>query len=680
MRFIKTLTLAAIMSALLIATGQAYNPPAFDGGCGTFKVSSARTLGKGMLGVGFLESDLSSRSLLKGDLLFQGDTMTGGKGDQHYTAWSRLSITYAPLDYFEFSIAPRMYAVYDKHSNVEGVISDRIRYDGINNDLAKFWLRDLLIKVKGSYPSKVYGRAKFSYAVGLEPFVSIGFPGTTQYIYTDNTTLAEQPDSFLATHGFGNLIPHSTDFGAKFLTTLSLGPASLHGNIGYLKAGSAKPAFMVDYSQLVPARDTLLLDSTARRSYVDSVLMVDPDSWTHPAKETTVVRENQILWGLGLEIDAGPYVTFVLEAGGEKLSGKKSFFYNSPARITPGIRFKTPGGFTIDGGCEFKMTSNSSAPEWNALFGFSVASQTLAKAKPVPQGVISGKVLIANTDSVLMATITMPGYLVDSAGQAKPILQKIDGSFSITVPPGTYRMRVSAGDSFLWQERPAIVADGQTLMMDFPIKRKEYPKGTITGKVVDKKTGNPMGATLYFYGPDRKAMDNPATSDLLTGIYSTQLPPNIYNIQAHAEGYNIETAPAPVNDKQTFIQNFEMRMIPKKGEKVVLSGIKFRSGKADIMASSMPILDEAAKLLKENPTIKVEIGGHTDSRGSAARNQKLSEARAYSVRNYLINKHGIAGERLTAVGYGEDMPMETNKTVRGRAANRRIEFVVMSQQ
>ena len=667
MRFIKTLALSALISALLVSAGQAYNPPAFDGGCGTFKVSSARTLGRGMLGVGFLESDLSSRSLIKGDLFFQGDTMTGGQGDKQYTAWSRLSITYAPLDYFEFSIAPRMHVAYDRHSNVEG-ITGRTRYDKLNYDLAQFWLRDLLIKTKASYPSPVYGKARFSYAVGLEPFVSIGFPVTTSYIYTDNPSAFNRADSALVTHGFTDLVAHTADFGAKFLGTLTLGPASLHGNLGYLKAGRAKESFVIRTDTLVWAADTSMMDTT------------DLAGLVHPAVVGIPVRENKILWGAALEVDAGPYVTFVLEANGEKAKSSKSYFYNSPAKVTPGIRFKTPGGFTIDGGCEFKMGSNSSAPEWNALFGFSVASQTLAKAKPAPQGVISGKVLIANTDSILMATITMPGYLMDSTGQARPILQKIDGSFSITVPPGTYRMRVSAGDSFLWQERPAIVADRQTVMLDFPIKRKEFPKGTITGKVVDKKTGNPMGATLYFYGPDRKAMDNPATSDLLTGIYSISLPPNIYNIQAHSEGYNIETAPAPVNDKQTFIQNFEMRMIPKKGEKVVLAGIRFRTGKADIMSRSYPILDEAAKMLKENPTIKVEIGGHTDSRGSAAKNQRLSEARAASVRNYLINTQGITGDRLTVVGYGEDMPMETNRTTRGRAANRRIEFVVMSQQ
>jgi len=668
MKLFKLLTAVSLILVLSAGIGSAYNPPAFDGGNGTFKVSSARTLGKGMLGVGFLESDLSSVSVFKGDPFFQGDTMTGGKEDQHYTAWSRLSITYSPLDYFEFSIAPRMYAVYDKHSNIIGM-TGRIRYDNNNYDLAQFWLRDLLIKTKVSYPSKVYGAAKFSYAVGLEPFVSIGFPVTASYIYTDNPEVIERADSSLVTHGFLDLTAHTTDIGAKFLTTLTLGPASLHGNIGYLKAGNAKESYYIRSDTLVwAAADSSVID------YSDSSGLVYPATVGIPA------RENKILWGAAFEIDAGPYVTFVLEANGEKAKSKKSYFQGSPAKITPGIRFKTPGGFTIDGGCEFRMTKYSSAPEWNALFGFSVSSQTLAKPKPVPQGVISGKVLIANTDSILMATITMPGYLVDSTGTPKSILQKADGSFSITVPPGTYRLRVAAGDSFLWQERPAVVADGQTVMLDFPIKRKEFPKGTITGKVVDKKTGNPMGATLYFYGPDRQAVGTPATSDLLTGIYSIQLPPNIYSIQAHAEGYNIETAPAPVNDKQTFIQNFEMRIIPKKGEKVVLAGIKFRTNKADIMASSYPILDEAAKLLKENPTIKVEIGGHTDSRGSAAKNQRLSEARAVSVRNYLINTHGITGDRLTAVGYGEDMPIETNKTAKGRAANRRIEFVVMSQQ
>lgn len=645
MRYGKTLT-AAFLAAVLAAPAMAYNPPAFDGGCGLFKVSSARTLGRGMLAVGFLHSDYSSLKMVKGDPFFQGDTMTGGSPDKHHRGQSRLMISFAPLDYFEFALGPRMYAVYDQHANVTGQYG---RYDSLNYDLAWFWLRDIQIKLKGSYPSPVWGKAKFSFAVGAEFFANIGMPTELSYTYTEGR--ANKPDSSLVAHGFTELVPFNTDFGGKFLTTLSLGPAQMHSNIGYLAAGNPKPGWVIS--------DTLT------PSPADSTYLM------FQATKGNGIREDQLLWGAGVEVAAGPYVTFLLEASGEKAKGRGSFLQGNPNRITPGIRFNTPAGFTIDGGCEFKMHKNSTSPDWNALFGFSVTSSVLPKPKPIPQAIISGKVTIAGTDSILMATLTIAGQ--------PPIMQKPDGSFSVTLPPGTYRMRAAAGDSFLWQEKAATLADGQTMIIDFAIRRKDFPKGTVTGKVTDSKTGNPLGVTLAFYGPDRQMVDKPVTSDVLTGIYTISLPPNIYSVQATAEGYNTETAPVPVNDKQTFIQNFVMRAIPKKGEKVVLKGIKFRTARADIMVSSYPILDEAAKLLKDNPTIKVEIGGHTDSRGSAKRNQTLSEARANSVRNYLIASHGISPDRLTARGYGKDLPIESNRTAAGRAANRRIEFVVMSQ-
>jgi len=636
----------ASLAALLAAPALAYSPPAYDGGCGLFKVSSARTMGKGMLAVGFLQSDYSSVKMTKGDPFFQGDTVTGGAPDKHHRGTSRLMISFAPMDYFEFALGPRMYAVYDQHANVTGTYG---RYDSLNYDLAWFWLRDIHLMLKGSYPSPVWGKARFSFAVGAEVFADIGMPTELSYTYTEGK--ANKPDSCLVAHGFTELVPFNTDFGGKFLTTLTLGPAQLHGNIGYLMAGNPKPGYIIS--------DTLA------PSPADSAYLM------YQAMEGTGVHEDQILWGAGLEVAAGPYVTFVLEASGEKPKSSGSFLQGSPNRITPGIRFNTPAGFTIDGGCEVKMNKNAISPDWNALFGFSVTSSVIPKPKPIPQAIIAGKVTIAGTDSILTANLTIAGQ--------PPIQQKPDGSFSVTLPPGTYRVRAAAGDSFLWQEKAATLADGQTLIMDFAIRRKEFPKGIVTGKVTDSKTSNPVGVTLAFYGPDRQLVDKPVTSDVLTGIYTISLPPSIYSVQATAEGYNTETAPVPVNDKQTFIQNFVMRAIPKKGEKVVLKGIKFRSGRADIMVSSYPILDEAAKLLKDNPTIKVEIGGHTDSRGSARRNQTLSEARANSVRNYLITNQGINPDRLTARGYGKDVPIESNRTAAGRAANRRIEFTVMSQ-
>jgi hypothetical protein len=322
--------LLVLLLTVLAGTGtaQLYRPPAFDGGCGLFKVSSARTLGKGKMSVGFLQSDFTGMDRIKGDPFFQGDTATeNGKPDKNYRGMLRLMVTYAPLDFFEFSIGPRIYATYDRHSNVVGQTGSA-RYDGLNYDLALFWVKDILIKTKFCYNSKEYGGAPFSYAVGAEPFVSIGFPVTTAYMYTDNTEAPERPDSNLVSHGFTELNAHNPDFGAKFLGTLSLGPASLHTNLGFLSAGKAKPGYVIDYDTLVYA------NPDTHYTNADSIYRLDPASLVHPAVPGTVARENQVLWGAGIEVAAGPYVTFLVEASGEKLKSK-TFTWGSPSRITP---------------------------------------------------------------------------------------------------------------------------------------------------------------------------------------------------------------------------------------------------------------------------------------------------------------------------------------------------------
>jgi outer membrane protein OmpA-like peptidoglycan-associated protein len=92
-------------------------------------------------------------------------------------------------------------------------------------------------------------------------------------------------------------------------------------------------------------------------------------------------------------------------------------------------------------------------------------------------------------------------------------------------------------------------------------------------------------------------------------------------------------------------------------------------------------MDKLAKMLTDNPTVEIEISGHTDSKGDDNYNQKLSEARAQSVVNYLISK-GIDKDRLSAIGYGETMPVAPNKNddgsdnPEGREKNRRTEYKV----
>ena len=106
-----------------------------------------------------------------------------------------------------------------------------------------------------------------------------------------------------------------------------------------------------------------------------------------------------------------------------------------------------------------------------------------------------------------------------------------------------------------------------------------------------------------------------------------------------------------------------------------LQGVSFKAGSAELVPSSLSTLDKTIAGLKKNAKAKVEIEGHTSSEGGEEYNQKLSEDRANSVRDYMISK-GISKDRVTAVGYGYSRPKASNDTEEGRKQNRRIEVRV----
>jgi OmpA-OmpF porin, OOP family len=122
---------------------------------------------------------------------------------------------------------------------------------------------------------------------------------------------------------------------------------------------------------------------------------------------------------------------------------------------------------------------------------------------------------------------------------------------------------------------------------------------------------------------------------------------------------------------------------PKKYTHVVVTEKKielkqtvfFDTNKATIKPVSFALLDDVALALKDNPKIKVEVQGHTDSQGDDNFNLKLSQRRAESVRAYLGGK-GVAGNRMVPKGYGENVPIADNRTADGRGQNRRVEFVI----
>ncbi len=120
--------------------------------------------------------------------------------------------------------------------------------------------------------------------------------------------------------------------------------------------------------------------------------------------------------------------------------------------------------------------------------------------------------------------------------------------------------------------------------------------------------------------------------------------------------------------------------VVEKKKIIITKKIHFEFDKAVIRPISFRILNAVVDIMKENPDIrKVRVEGHCDYKGSDAYNMKLSQRRTNAVRDYLIS-HGISGDRLVAVGYGESRPIATNETAEGRARNRRVEFTILDQE
>lgn len=157
---------------------------------------------------------------------------------------------------------------------------------------------------------------------------------------------------------------------------------------------------------------------------------------------------------------------------------------------------------------------------------------------------------------------------------------------------------------------------------------------------------------------------------------------------ADADGVcdGVDTCPDTPADVRVDAQGCPIVLTEKETElldtgMIRLQNINFDSGKATLKPESFAALDEVGDILLRWPGLRIEIGGHTDSQGSDAFNQKLSEDRAAAVREYLLGKFPtLNAEQLTSAGYGESTPVAPNDTAFNRAKNRRVEFKVLNTE
>jgi len=282
-------------------------------------------------------------------------------------------------------------------------------------------------------------------------------------------------------------------------------------------------------------------------------------------------------------------------------------------------------------------------------------------------GTIAGTVVDAVTGAPMAARIEFPGSQIQPTKS-----DAAAGAFKVDkVETGVYTVTASA-DKYIPATITLSVEENKLASATFKLAPVEAAVA-ITGRVSDKKTGDPLAATVTV----PEAGNAVFKTDPATGVYKAQLMAGSYTVIIESKDYVKQTVAMVVEKGKPTVRNFEL---VKEGMAITLKGVYFDFNKATIKPESRPALEDASKILKDNPTIRVEIQGHTDSKGSDEYNLTLSDKRAWAVVNYLVQNFGIAMNRLTAKGYGEARPIATNDTDSGRALNRRVEFVILGQQ
>jgi OmpA-OmpF porin, OOP family len=197
----------------------------------------------------------------------------------------------------------------------------------------------------------------------------------------------------------------------------------------------------------------------------------------------------------------------------------------------------------------------------------------------------------------------------------------------------------------------------------------------IFGRVTDSGTGKPVQANIVFYGPSMVFVSSSEEGSYKAGL----LPKSLYSVRVESHGYFGYFAKINLikqQERQLEI-NFTLRPV-SVGTSVNLQSVLFKQSTPDMLPESYDELDMVVDFLKINPTVEIELEGHTDNAGDAEANLKLSHERVAVVKNYITQK-GIAPRRIQGIGYGGANPIASNRTEEGRRLNRRVEFKILKE-
>jgi outer membrane protein OmpA-like peptidoglycan-associated protein len=200
----------------------------------------------------------------------------------------------------------------------------------------------------------------------------------------------------------------------------------------------------------------------------------------------------------------------------------------------------------------------------------------------------------------------------------------------------------------------------------------------INGVTRDAKTKQPVTATVAYHllaGAEASNRADSVQSANATGKYRVPVSRRgVYVLTASAKGYFSQSDTLATN-RVDVARDFDLKPI-EAGAKITLENIYFNVSKYDLKSESFPELDRLAGVMKDNPTMQIRLEGHTDTVGEFDANVTLSRNRVNEVKRYLVGK-GINASRIETIGYGPSRPINTNKSLKERPENRRVEMVIV---
>jgi outer membrane protein OmpA-like peptidoglycan-associated protein len=422
-----------------------------------------------------------------------------------------------------------------------------------------------------------------------------------------------EQDFGLGTTAFENDLLLSLD-----LTRYDVTPFKLHFNLGFIKTGESDPVSYEESDQLV------IHAAIALPSHIFS-----------PSLEYSTYQAQQL----------------------EGLS-----FSENPIFLTPGLAFQLPYGFSFQFGVDVPI-SKFKPFKRRAVASASWVIPLRELLKPFGARTLYGQVIDSETDlpvgeaKIMVINADMPARYSDTQ----------TGTFKYTNLPDDFSTIMITKDGYKRHVKVVQVPKGKDISLQFKIS--PLKEGTVSGRVIDRFSSAAVTASISLSGDDEIFTTKP------DGAFSVSVEEGITEITFKNNEYETYRTPVTVKKGEEFFILVKLRPLVKHD--ILIGTIHFESNKAVITEQTEEIFNKALNYMRENPGVKIEVGGHTDNTGGEQMNLDLSKIRAESVREHILSRYGVNPDKVIAKGYGEWVPVATNDTAKGRQQNRRVEIKII---